>query len=145
MHQFYIKKSRIMRTRKKTAEEIRNWKNMNSSTAKRLGNREFWHGTLQRQNTENLKQIFSESEFPHSCVCERFIYSHHRSALSATGIYVNQSWEYTNRSHECGNWNWGCAIPFLGINKWDFCCSAEAEAKRKYRFIVDVCSKIGFF
>jgi hypothetical protein len=38
---------------------------------------------------------------------------------------VYQSWEYINRSrtHECGNWDCGCAIPFLGKNKWDFRCS----------------------
>jgi hypothetical protein len=46
--------------------------------------------TLQRQNAENLKQIFPEKEyrglspiFPHSCVCERIIYSHDGSAFSA--------------------------------------------------------------
>jgi hypothetical protein len=42
----------------------------------------------------------------------------------AAGKYVDRSWEYTNRSqsqtHECGNWDWGCAIPFLGIRKWNF-------------------------
>jgi hypothetical protein len=39
--------------------------------------------------------------------------------------YVNRSWEYINRSqtHECGNWDWGRAIPRKGIHKWDFCCS----------------------
>jgi hypothetical protein len=35
---------------------------MNSSTAKRLRNREFWLGTLHRHNTENSKQLFPESE-----------------------------------------------------------------------------------
>jgi hypothetical protein len=47
-----------------------------------------------------------QSKFPHSCVCERFIYSHHQSAYSAAGKYVDRSWEYINRSqtHECGNW-----------------------------------------
>ncbi len=36
---------------------------------------------------------------------------------SAAGKYVDRWWEYINRSqaHECGNWDWGCAIPFLGI------------------------------
>ncbi len=44
----------------------------------------------QRQNAENLKQIFPEgisgpqSQFPHS-VCERIIYSHDGSAFSAGG------------------------------------------------------------
>ena len=47
--------------------------------------------TLQRQNAENLKQIFPEkeyrglSQFPHSCVCEPIIYSHDGSAFSAGG------------------------------------------------------------
>ncbi len=85
------------------------------------------YSALQRRNTENLWQIFParpQSQFPHSCVwvC---IHSHHRSAYSAAGKYVVWSWEYTNRSHthECGNWDWGLAIPCLGIHKWDFRCS----------------------
>jgi hypothetical protein len=50
------------------------------------------------------------------------LYSHNRPAYSAAGKYVDRSWEYINRSqtHECGNWDWGRAIPFLGIHKWDF-------------------------
>ncbi len=70
-----------------------------------------------------------QSQFPHSCVCERFIYSHDRSAYSAAGKYVDRSWVYINRSqtHECRNWVWGRAIPRKGINKWDFRCSVYAE------------------
>jgi hypothetical protein len=36
---------------------------------------------------KNLKQIFPEKEFPHSCVCGRFMYSysHNGSAYSAAG------------------------------------------------------------
>jgi hypothetical protein len=47
--------------------------------------------TLQRQNAENLKQIFPEKEYwalspnPNSCVCEQIIYSHNGSAFSAGG------------------------------------------------------------
>jgi hypothetical protein len=46
-------------------------------------------------------------------------------SCSAVGKYVDRSWECINRSeiHECGNWNWVCGIPFLGIYKWDFGCS----------------------
>ncbi len=35
------------------------------------------------------------------------------------GIYNSliDSWMW------CGNWDWGRAIPFLGIHKWYFCCS----------------------
>ncbi len=69
-----------------------------------------------------------QSQFPHSCFCERFITSHKRSVYSAAGKYVDRSWEYINRSqiHECGNWDWSRAIPVLGIgiHKWDFRCSA---------------------
>ncbi len=75
--------------------------------------------TLQRHNTENSRQIFPgkelpekelrapQSQFPHSCLCERFIYSQDLSAYSAAGKYVDRSWEYINRSqtHESGNWN----------------------------------------
>jgi hypothetical protein len=46
-----------------------------------------------------------QSQFQHSCVCERSIYSHNRSAYSSAEKYVDRSWEYINRSqtHECGN------------------------------------------
>jgi hypothetical protein len=32
--------------------------------------------------------------------------------------------ENRSQTHKCGNWDCGCAIPFLGIQKWDFHCSA---------------------
>jgi hypothetical protein len=38
-----------------------------------------------------------QSQFPHSCVCDRFIYSHDRSAYSAAGKYADRSWEYLYR------------------------------------------------
>ncbi len=43
----------------------------------------------------------------------------------SAGKYVDRSWEYINRSqtHECGIWDCGRAIPFLGTHKWDFSCS----------------------
>jgi hypothetical protein len=80
--------------------------------------------TLQRFNTENLKQIFLEKELlGHSPnVCEQFIYSNDRSAYSAAG---NMWPDPINRSqtHECGNWDWGRAISRNGIHKWNFRCS----------------------
>ncbi len=41
--------------------------------------------------------------------------------------YGDRPWEYINcsQTHECGNWDWGRAIPFLGIHKWVFRCSVE--------------------
>ncbi len=41
----------------------------------------------------------------------------HIFSCSRIGRPLAQSWEYMNRSqtHECGNWDWGRTIPFLGI------------------------------
>ncbi len=59
--------------------------------------------TLQKNNSENSKQIFPEKElrgqFPHSCVCERFINSHDRSSHSTAGKYVDLSWECITHRH----------------------------------------------
>jgi hypothetical protein len=61
-------------------------------------------------------------------VCERFIYSHNRSAYSAAGnMSTDPTWQYIiyiNCSQtQCGNWDWGRAIPRKGIYKWNFLCS----------------------
>jgi hypothetical protein len=66
---------------------------------------------------------------PVQYISERFICFQDRSAYSATGKYVDRSWEYINRSqtHEYRNWDWGRAIPRKGIHKCkcDFSCSVE--------------------
>ncbi len=67
-----------------------------------------------------------QSQFPHSCVCERFIHIFPRSvSLFCWRKYVYWSWDYINRSqtYECWNWDWGRAIPRKGIYKWDSPCS----------------------
>ncbi len=51
-----------------------------------------------KTNTPSKGIARPQSQFPHSCICERFIYSHDRSAYSAAGKYVDRSWEYINRS-----------------------------------------------
>ncbi len=58
-----------------------------------------------------------QSKSPHSCVCERFIYSQDRSTYFPAEEWADQSWEYINHSqtHKCGDWDYGHAIPFLGI------------------------------
>ncbi len=61
-------------------------------------------------------------------------YFQDRSAYSAAGIYVDQSGEYMygrNRSQtqECGNWDWGRAIPRKGIHTGDFRCSEYRNMK----------------
>jgi hypothetical protein len=60
-----------------------------------------------------------QSQFPHSCVCERFIYT----PTIGTPIFLQQNTQtyqgniYINRTqkHECRNWDYGRAVPFLGI------------------------------
>ncbi len=56
-----------------------------------------------------------QSQFPHSCVCERIIYSHDGAAVSASS---------KTQTHECRNWGWGRAIPRKGIYKRNCLCSA---------------------
>ncbi len=73
-----------------------------------------------------------QSQFLHSCFCERFIYSSDRSAYSAAGKQVGRTWEYIHidrsQTHECGgNWDWGRTIPFLGTHKLKFLCSVFAS------------------
>ncbi len=57
-----------------------------------------------------------QSQFPHSCVCERFKLFPGLVHIFPAGI-ADRSLEYINRSqkHECGNWECDRAIPFLGI------------------------------
>jgi hypothetical protein len=69
---------------------------------------------LQRQNAENLKQIFPEKEYRglspnfhiYVSVSELYIPTMGLPFLLEEILYVDQSWEYINRSqtHECGNW-----------------------------------------
>ncbi len=62
-----------------------------------------------------------QSQFIHSCFCERFIYSHDWSAYSAAG--KSRIYRSHIQTHECGHWDWGRVIPFLGIHKPKFLCS----------------------
>ncbi len=87
--------------------------------------------TLQRQNAENLKQIFPEKEYQglspnlhvHVSVSELYM---PMMGLPVLLEEICRSWEYINRSktHECGNWGWGRAIPRKGLYKRNCRCSA---------------------
>ncbi len=90
---------------------------------------------LQRHNTENSKQIFPEKELCASVPISTFLclWAIHIfprsvclfccSAYFAAGKYVDRIWKYMNRSqtYECGNWDWGRAIPFQGIYEFLKC------------------------
>ncbi len=78
----------------------------------------------------------SQSQFPHSRVCERIIYAQYCPrwvCLFCWRKYVDRCWEYRNRSqtHECGNWGWGRAIPRKGIHKRNCRCSAVIQCTSK--------------
>ena len=89
--------------------------------------------TLQRQNAENLKQIFPEKEYRglspnfhiHVSVSELYIPT--MVCLFCWRKCVDRCWEFINRSqaHECGNWGLGCAIPRKEIHKRNCHCSVQ--------------------
>ncbi len=96
----------------------------------RLPKRRWYNTKNQFRKSENnipRKGIAQpQSQFPHSYVCEQCICSHNQSeCLFCFRKYVDLSWECIIRSqtHECGNWDWGRAIPRKVIHKCDFCCS----------------------
>jgi hypothetical protein len=66
-----------------------------------------------------------QSQCPHSCVCERFIYSRDRFASFCCRKYVDRSWEYINCSQTTHERGLSRAIPRKGIHKWDFPCIAH--------------------
>jgi hypothetical protein len=93
----------------------------------RLVNSYLVYSTL-KDTIPKIRNKYSQKKNFYACVCEQFIYSQERSAYSAAGKFVDRSWEYINPSqtHECGNWDWGRTIPFLGIHKCDFRCSVQS-------------------
>jgi hypothetical protein len=91
--------------------------------------------TLQRENTEISKQIFPEKKYRglspyfhiHASVWEIYILPW-LVCLIRWRKYVDQSRVYINRSktHECGNWGWGRALP----RKGRYCINEIAVAVR---------------
>jgi hypothetical protein len=69
-----------------------------------------------------------QSQFPHSCVCEPFIYSQDQSTYFPAAELADRSWKYINLSqiYECRNWETEhynsilkIIVSFLGIHKWE--------------------------
>jgi hypothetical protein len=60
--------------------------------------------------------------------------------------YVDGSWEYINRSqtHECGNRDWGRAIPRKVIHKWDFRRSAPIPHQNIHKNVTLICRQHPF-
>jgi hypothetical protein len=72
----------------------------------------------------------AQSQLLHSCVCERFIYSHDPSACSTAEKYVERSWEYINRSETVEIRTEAAQFLFWGIHKWEFLC-VDCQILRK--------------
>jgi hypothetical protein len=69
-----------------------------------------------------------QSQFPHSCVYEQFIYSQDRSTHFLAAEQADRSWKYMNLSqiYECRNWETEhynsvleITVQLLGIHKWE--------------------------
>ncbi len=60
------------------------------------------------------KKNRTRSQCLHSYICDRFIYSHNRSAYLAGAKYVDRSWEFINRSqmYKYGNWEQSRSLIF---------------------------------
>jgi hypothetical protein len=79
--------------------------------------------TLQIHNTENSKQIFPEKEL-------RGLSPNFHIHVSVSNLYIPTIGLPTvcinlSQTHECAKWDWGRAVPFLRIHKWDFRYSAN--------------------
>ncbi len=100
------------------------------SNSGHLANHPHW-----RKKYRNPKQIFPEkgncaATVPISAsVCLWVIYKFPRSIClfccrKICGPIL-EIFKSLSDTHECGNWDWGYAIPRKGIHKWDFRCSAH--------------------
>ncbi len=67
-----------------------------------------------------------QSQFPHSCVCEQFIYSQDQSTYFPAAEYADGTWNYKNLSQICKWRNWKrehynsvleITVSFLGKHK----------------------------
>ncbi len=96
-----------------------------------------WSTAVQRHYTKKSKQMFPESELrsisPNSYIHFLWtIYILPRSVcLFCCRKIGGPIVEYINRSqtHESGNWDWGRAVPFLGIHKSEFLCRVITIAR----------------
>ncbi len=100
--------------------------------------------TLQRKSHLYIPRkgiVRPQSQISHSCICERFYIYPGSVCLSCCrkicGPILRKYIKSLTDTHECGNWDWGRAIPvpFLGIHKWVLRCSMSTLIKRKLNFL----------
>jgi hypothetical protein len=89
--------------------------------------------TLQRLNTENSKQMFpvkklrgpSPNFHIYVSVSDLYIPRIGPPILLQENMRTYPGNINRSQTHECGNWDWGRAIPRKEIHNWDFRCSVS--------------------
>ncbi len=66
--------------------------------------------------------VLSPSSFTHISVRDLYIPMIGLPILLQPNMWILGIYKSLN-THECGNLDWGCAIPRKGKHIWDFCCS----------------------
>jgi hypothetical protein len=70
---------------------------------------------------EQNYNVLSPSFYTHIISVDRFMYFQDRSVyFAAAKLCGHILGKYKSLTHECMNWDWGRAIPFLRIHKFDF-------------------------
>jgi hypothetical protein len=81
-----------------------------------------------------------QSQFPRSCIFERFIYSQDRSTYFPAADYADRSWEYLNRS-QTHMWKVVLGIGNICLNFFRYCVIVSALQSQSQ---VDFTQKIDF-
>ncbi len=83
---------------------------------------------------EQNYNVLSPNFYTHIISVDRFMYFQGRSVyFAAAKICGRILGKYKSLTHECMNWDWGRAIPFLGIHKFDFRYSVGGGAAGQVR------------
>jgi hypothetical protein len=128
---------RNIQLRKELTWYLEKWKMSSSKYFTKIATIAFWHKKTWRYEIKSWLWIWIWKKYSQERNCTL---SHNVNIMCLWAIYIFPRFvclfccrkicgpilgKYLNRSqtHECGNWDWSRAIPFLGMHKWDFCCS----------------------
>ncbi len=111
------------------------------------------NSTLHREFETNIpgnETARPHFQFLHSCICERFFIFPRSVRLFCCLAFADRSWEYINcsQTQECRNWEWGCAVSFLGIfisSFWYMQCICSAHKHKSFRSAFPYLPLVDFF